>query len=285
MIANHLTPTVTALVLFAGVVHATWNAIASAIKDKLVAFGLIGATETVVAALCLPLAGIPRSAALAFAAGSAVIHVGYTYGLLHSYRLGDFGRAYPLARGTAPVLVAVGAWFLAAEHLAPVQLAGVCVVAAALAAIVFAGGRLTRADVPATLAALATGITIASYTIVDGLGVRHAHDPLGYMSVLFLLQGPIIAIIAAASLRGRRRTERGPRDIPAGLTAGALSLVAYGIVIWAQTQGALALVSALRETSVISGALIAALIFHEPLGRRRLAPAVAVAAGIILISL
>jgi drug/metabolite transporter (DMT)-like permease len=285
VIANHLTPTVTALVLFAGVVHATWNAIASAIKDKLVAFGLLGLTQAAVAAICLPLAGLPRSEALIFAGGSAVIHIGYTYGLLHSYRLGDFGRAYPLARGTAPVLVAGGAWFLAGEHLAPVQLAGVCVVAAGLAAIVFAGGRLTRADLPATLAAVATGVTIAAYTIVDGLGVRHAHNPLGYISVLFLLQGPIVAAIAVASSRGHRRVQRGPRDIRAGVAAGVLSLVAYGIVIWAQTHGPLALVSALRETSVISGALIAALIFREPLGRRRLGPAVAVAAGIILISL
>lgn len=285
VIANHLTLSVTALVLFAGVVHAIWNAIASAIKDKLVAFGLIGATETVVAALCLPLAGMPRTAALGFAAVSALIHVGYTYGLLHSYRLGDFGCAYPLARGTAPLLVAVGAWFLVGEHLTPVQLAGVCVVAAGLAAIVFAGGRLTRADLPATLAALATGVTIASYTIVDGLGARHAHNPLGYIGVLFLLQGPIIAVVAAVSLRGRQPTARSPRDVPAGLTAGVLSLVAYGIVIWAQTHGPLALVSALRETSVISGALIAVVIFREPLGRRRLAPAVAVATGIVLLSL
>jgi hypothetical protein len=112
--ATHLTLSVTALVLGAGVLHATWNAIASAIKDKLVAVALIGATETLVAALCLPLTGLPRAPALAFVGMSAAVHVGYTYALLHSYRLGEFGRAYPLARGTSPLLVAIGAWFLAA---------------------------------------------------------------------------------------------------------------------------------------------------------------------------
>lgn len=283
MIPTHLTPAVTALVLGAGVVHAVWNAIASVIKEKFVAFGLIGVTEAVVAVICLPLTGLPRSAALAYVGASALIHVGYTYALLHSYRLGDFGRAYPLARGTSPLLVAVGAWFLAGEHLAAVQIAGISVVAASLFAIVFAGGRLTRADVPATVAALLTGVTIAGYTVLDGLGVRHSGNAFGYIALLFLLQGPVVAAIAAASLRHRLGTVS-RSDVPAGLAAGALSLVAYGMVIWAQTHGPLALVSALRETSVITAALIATLLFHEPLGRRRLGPAVAVVAGIILIS-
>jgi drug/metabolite transporter (DMT)-like permease len=284
VIATHLTVSVTALVLGAGVLHATWNAIASAIKDKLVAVALIGLTETVVAALCLPLTGLPRTSALAFVGASAAVHVGYTYALLHSYRLGEFGRAYPLARGTSPLLVAIGAWFLADEHLAAIQLAGIAVVAGGLIAVVFAGGRLTRADLPATLAATLTGVTIAVYTVLDGLGVRHAHNTLGYITLLFLLQGPVLTAIAGFTLRHRLRTITS-RDMSAGLVAGALSLVAYGIVIWAQTHGPLALVSALRETSVISAALIATLLFHEPLGRRRLGPAIVVVAGIMLISL
>ena len=284
MIPTHLSPAVTALVLGAGVLHATWNAIASEIKEKFVAFGLIGVTEAVVAGVFLPLTGMPASRAFVFVGASAVIHVAYTYALLHSYRLGDFGRAYPLARGTSPLLVAVGAWFLADEHLAAVQIAGISIVAASLTAIVFAGGRLTRADVPATLAALLTGVTIASYTVLDGLGVRHSHNAFGYIALLFLLQGPVVAAIAGISLRQRIRTLQ-LTDLPAGFTAGALSLVAYGMVIWAQTHGPLALVSALRETSVITAALIATLLFHEPLGRRRLGPAIAVVAGIVLISI
>jgi uncharacterized membrane protein len=136
----------------------------------------------------------------------------------------------------------------------------------------------------ATLVATLTGVTIAVYTVLDGLGVRHAHNTLGYITLLFLLQGPVLTAIAGFTLRHRLRTVTS-RDVTAGLAAGALSLVAYGIVIWAQTHGPLALVSALRETSVISAALIATLLFHEPLGRRRLGPALAVVAGIMLISL
>jgi drug/metabolite transporter (DMT)-like permease len=283
-IPDTLTPTVTLLVLGAGVVHAIWNAIASAIKDKTLTFGLIGATTTVVALVLLPIAGMPRSAALPYAAVSGVIHVGYNYSLLRSYRLGDFGQAYPLARGTAPLLVAVGAWLIAGEGLATVQILGVLAVGVGLTSIVFAGGRLRRSDMPVTMAAVITGFTIASYTVVDGLGVRHSGNPLGYLAIMFVMQGPAIAGVSALMLKGHLRREH-LKNIPSGVTAGILSMVAYGIVIWAQTKGPLALVSALRETSVISAALIATLLFHEPFGRRRIVPAAIVVAGIILISL
>jgi drug/metabolite transporter (DMT)-like permease len=284
MPARQLTLAIIALVLFAGVLHATWNAIASAISDKTVAFALIGAAQAGFAVIALPIVGPPRSGAIAFAAVSAVIHILYTAVLLQSYRLGAFGRTYPLARGTAPVLVGLGAWFIAGEHLTAVQIAGTCTIAAALTAIVFAGGRLTRTDLPATAAALLTGVTIASYTVVDGLGVRHAHNPAGYLSLVFAFQEPAILAIAIYRLR-HRLDRRLLRDVPAGFGAGVFSVFAYGIVVWAQTRGPLALVSALRETSVISGALIATLLFKEPFARRRLLPSIGVALGIVLIAL
>jgi drug/metabolite transporter (DMT)-like permease len=283
MPARQLTLAVIALVLFAGVLHASWNAIASAISDKTVAFALIGAAQAIIAVVVLPIVGLPHSGALVFAAASAVIHVAYTAALLQSYRLGEFGRTYPLARGTAPLLVGAGAWLIAGEHLTALQIAGTCTIAAALTAIVFAGGRLSRADLPATAAALLTGVTIAGYTVVDGLGVRHAHNPAGYLALLFVFQEPVILGIAFYRLR-RRFHRRMLRDVSAGLGAGAISVLAYGIVVWAQTRGPLALVSALRETSVISAALIATLLFEEPFARRRLLPSVAVVLGIVLIA-
>lgn len=283
MPARQLTVAVIALVLLAGVLHATWNALASTISDKTAAFALIGAAQAALAVIVLPIVGLPRSGAMVFAAGSAVIHVAYTAALLESYRLADFGRVYPLARGTAPLLVGLGAWFIAGEHLTTLQIAGTCTITTALTAIVFSGGRLTRADLPATATALLTGVAIASYTVIDGLGARHAHNSVGYLSLLFAFQAPAILAIAIYRLR-HRLDRRLLRDVPSGLGAGAISVLAYGIVVWAQTHGPLALVSALRETSVISAALIAALLFNEPFARRRLLPSVAVVLGILLIS-
>src|SRR3954447_16362532 len=283
MVGRHLTLTVFALVLFAGVLHAVWNAIASAIGDKTVGFALIGAAQAAFALIALPLVGLPRSGAMVFAAGSAVLHIAYSAILLQSYRLGDFGRAYPVARGTAPLLVGLGAWFIAGEHLTALQIAGTCTIAAALTAIVFAGGRLSRADLPATAAALLTGVTIATYTVIDGLGVRDAHNAVGYLALMFAFQQPVILAIALYRLR-HRLDRRLLSDVPAGLAAGGISVLAYGIVVWAQTHGPLALWAARRDTSVITAALIATFRFDEPFARRRLVPSIAVVLGIVLIA-
>lgn len=281
MTGSALSIPVILLVLFAGVLHATWNAIAKAVRDKLVAFGLMSIAFTIAGAGTLVFTGMPRRDAVVFAVVSAIIHIGYDLALLQSYRLGAFGHAYPIARGTSPILVGLGAWFFAGERLDAWATAGVLTVAAGLISIVFISGRLRREDLPATVAAILTGCAIASYSLVDGIGVRHAHNPAGYAALLFVLQGPPLLAIALVRRWGDPAwTSR--RTAPAGIAAGLLSLAAYGIVIWAQTQGALAVVSALRETSVITGAVIAALVFRESFGWRRVPPAVLVVTGIVL---
>jgi drug/metabolite transporter (DMT)-like permease len=284
MTPTHLTVSVTLLVLLAGVLHATWNAMAKAIEDQLMAFGLLGGSAALVAGAALPFTGLPARAALGYAVASAVIHVAYNLSLMRSYRLGAFGQTYPLARGTSPLLVAVGAAIFAHEGLGALQLAGVATVAGALVALILAGGRSARPGRPATVAAVLTGVAIASYTVVDGLGVRHAGNSFAYIALLFVLEGPVLAV-AAGWCRRHDPAWRSWPTVAAGLGAGLLSLVAYGIVIWAQTHGPLAVVSALRETSVISGAVIAVVFFHERFGWRRVPPAVAVVAGIVLINL
>jgi drug/metabolite transporter (DMT)-like permease len=284
MNATHATVSVTLLVLLAGVLHATWNAMAKAIDDKQVAFGLIGGGCGAAAAVALPFTGMPGGRATVFALVSAAIHIGYNLALMRAYRLGAFGQTYPIARGTSPLLVAAGAWLFASEHLGVLQLLGVGTVAGGLVALVFVNGRPARAETAAIVAAVMTGVTIASYTLVDGLGVRHATTAFSYIALLFVAQGPILLAVALISRR-HQPAWRSPRTLAAGLGAGLLSLAAYGIVIWAQTHGPLAVVSALRETSVISAAVIAAVWFHEPFGWRRLPPATAVVAGVVLLNL
>jgi drug/metabolite transporter (DMT)-like permease len=283
MIPTHVSLGVTLLVLLAGVLHATWNAMAKAIDDQLVGFGLLGGGAAVAAAVALPFTGLPERAALGYAVASAAIHVGYNLSLMRSYRLGDFGQTYPLARGSSPLLVALGSLVFAHEGLGVLPLIGVATIAGALVALVLVGGRRARPGRAATVAAVLTGVTIAAYTVVDGLGVRHAGHAFAYIALLFVLQGPVLAIAAG----WRRRHDpawRTPATVAAGLGAGLLSLAAYGIVIWAQTHGPLAVISALRETSVVTGAVIAVLFFHERFGWRRVPPAVAVVAGVVLIS-
>jgi drug/metabolite transporter (DMT)-like permease len=285
LVVDHasLTPFVLVMVLGAGVLHAGWNAIAKYVDDRLTAFGLIGVLSTVAGGATLLVTGWPAGAAVPFAVGSAVLHIAYDLALMNSYRLGAFNQTYPIARGTSPLVVAVGAYFLTADRLPAAAVVGVVVLAGGLMSLALSSGRLGRQEWPAVGAAVLTGLVIASYTLVDGLGVRRAHDPYAYAALLFFLLGPVFPVVVLVR-RPRRVWWTGPA-VGHGLVAGALSLAAYTIVLWAQVRAPLAEVAALRETSVIWAALIGTLFLKERFGVRRIAAAAVVAAGIILISL
>jgi drug/metabolite transporter (DMT)-like permease len=282
MNAATLPPAVILAVLAAAVVHATWNAITHGINDKLIGFGLLGAGGLLASIPLVLLCAPPRTASWPYLAASIAIHVLYTVMLMRSYKYGEFSQVYPIARGTSPLVVTILAMIFVHEQPSPLELAGVLVVAIGMATLTFGGGlRVTNRT--ALIAAVGTGLTIAAYTTVDGVGVRAAHSPLGYTGWLMMLQS---ADMLAISLVIRRRDLLDqPRSLQLrGMLAGALSLLAYGLVLWAQTRGQLAPIAALRETSVIFGALIGAVFFKEPFGRRRIIAAVIVAAGILLIA-
>ena len=271
---------VTFAVLGAAVTHAAWNAIAHGIKDQTLAFALIGAGSIVVAIPLIIVAALPRPACWPYLLASVAIHVFYNLLLMQCYRLGEFSQVYPLARGISPPVVTILAAVFVHEHLAFLQLAGVVVVSAGLAFLVFSGGRPGRG---AFLAAVGTGLTIAAYTTVDGTGVRLSATSVGYIGWLMLIQSLCVPMFALV----RRRDvllKQPPRILLSGLAAGALSVLAYGLVLWAQTRGALAPIAALRETSVIFGAIIGALAFREPFGRTRVVATVIVVAGILLLN-
>ena len=263
--------------------HAAWNAITKAIDDRLIVFAWIGVALTVSGGIALPFTGLPAGAAIPFAVASAVIHVAYDLALMNAYRLGSFNQMYPVARGTSPLIVTLGAAVFASEYPGGVALAGIIVLAVGLMSLALSSGRLERSELPALGAALVTGLTIAAYTLVDGLGARRSGDAFAYMALLFVLEGPVFVVVAAV----RRERSDWTRDRIAGrgLLAGFLSVVAYGTVVWAQTRAPLAEVAALRETGVISAAIIGALFFKEGFGLRRLGAATIVALGIVLISL
>ena len=278
-----LTPAVIAAVIGAGALHACWNAIAKHVTDRLMAFAWIAAAAMSAGGAVLALTGLPARPAIPYLVTSAVIHIGYELGLMTSYRLGAFNQTYPIARGTSPLVVAVGAYFLAGEHLGAAALAGIAMLAAGLISLAVSSGRLSRRDLPAVAAAILTGLTIAAYSVTDGLGVRHAHDPLAYTALLFVLQGP--PLLAAAAIRRPATAWRDVGTMRRGIAAGLLSTLAYGIVLWAQTRAPLAEVAAIRETGVVFAALIGVTVLGEDFGHRRVVAAVVIATGIVLIGL
>lgn len=276
-----MTPLIVAAVLVAALTHASWNAIAHTIKDQLVAFTLISGAAALISVVLALFAPVPRAEAWPYLIGSAVLHVAYQVLLMRSFSLGDFGQMYPIARGTAPLAVTVLAAVFVGESLDGWQAAGVAVSSAGLLGVALWGmkGAKTKPQWPALLAAVATGLSIASYTVVDGVGVRNAGTPLGYIAWLMILEGVLIPAYALYTRRGALPAQLRPHAA-LGVLGAVLSLVAYGLVLWAQTRAALAPISALRESSIIVGAAIGAIFFKERFGAPRIAAAGLMVVGI-----
>lgn len=274
---------VTAAVLCSAVLHATWNALVKAVKDHLVGFVALNVGAGAVCLLVVPFVAAPARRAWPYLALSVVIHVGYQALLLQSYRVGDLNQVYPVARGTAPLLVALLAVPLADERLGALQLAGVVAIAGGLISLAHLRQWVESGRPPALAFAFATGLFITAYSLVDGLGVRRADSALGYAAWLVLIESLSIPVYAVIHERDRMRQSWNATWRRAAL-GGVLSVTAYAIVLWAQTRGALAAVTAMRETGVIVAALIGTVVFHETFGRRRLIAAVLVAGGVVLLN-
>jgi drug/metabolite transporter (DMT)-like permease len=195
-----------------------------------------------------------------------------------SYRLADFSQAYPLARGTSPLVVTVLAAVFVGEVPSLPVLTGVVIVSLGLGSLMLAGGRPSRRDAPAIAAAVATGLTIATYSTIDGVGVRESGSAAGYTGWLLLMESSLLVTYAFTQLGQVRR------HLWLGSLGGALSVLAYGLVLWAQTRGALAPIAALRESSIIAGALIGTVFFHERFGQSRVVATAVVFVGIVLVT-
>jgi drug/metabolite transporter (DMT)-like permease len=285
--APGLGPLVTAAVIAAAVTHASWNAIAHAIKDKMVAFTLVGVGGLVCGGLLALVGAVPAAAAWPYLLTSVVIHLAYQLLLMRAFRLGDFSQMYPIARGTAPLVVTVLAAVFVGERPDGWQTLGVLVACSGLACVALFGLRSRPPGAgtpwPALAAAVGTGLTISAYTVVDGVGVRDSGSAVGYTGWLVMLQGFTVPCIAAVQRRGELWGQLRP-DAVRGLAGGVMSVGAYGLVLWAQTRGTLAPIAALRESSIIVGAAIGALFFNERFGRPRIAATLLVVAGIVLLN-
>jgi drug/metabolite transporter (DMT)-like permease len=274
-----VTPAVTAAVLLAAVTHAIWNAIAHRITDKLVGFTLISGGGMLIGMAMASFTAFPAARAWPYLLSSAAIHIAYYALLMRSFRLGDFGQAYPIARGTAPLVVTVLAALFAHEVPDGWAAAGIAVSCAGLTGVALWGLRGSRPNWAAIGAALATGLTIAAYTVVDGLGVRESGSSFGYIAWLMTVQGVVIPAYAAHHWRAELPVVLRP-FMTLGLLGSALSVAAYALVLWAQTRAELAPIAALRESSIIVGAAIGAVFFKERFGVPRIA-----AAGLVVIGI
>ncbi|MET7310986.1 EamA family transporter [Streptomyces sp. NPDC005134] len=276
-----MTPLVVIAVLAAAITHASWNAIAHAIKDQLLSFTLISGGGALLGAVTACFVPLPAAEAWPYLIVSAILHVAYMALLMRSFTLGDFGQMYPIARGTAPLVVTVLAAVFVGERPDGWATAGVAVACAGLVGVALWGirGSQTRPHWPAITAALATGLAIAGYTTVDGVGVRASGTPLGYIAWLMILEGLAVPAYTLCRRRGQLAAQLRP-FAARGLLGAALSVAAYGLVLWAQTKAPLAPIAALRESSIIVGAAIGTVFFKERFGAPRMAAAGLMVVGI-----
>jgi len=272
-------------VLAAAVLHAGWNAMAKASGDRLGLFGRAAVGSFALAVVLCGVMPLPYAAAWPWLVASALVHSLYNIGLLAAYRLGDFNQTYPLARGLGPLVVAVVAAAFLGEPLPPLPLAGVIIIAGAIAVLGLTPWQRIAHNRRAVLAAVLTGLTIATYTLVDGVGVRRSGTPIGYLAWMIALHCGTMILAWLALRKWRPSDPDNQAGWKVGLLAGVMSMGAYGLVLWAQAHGALAAVAALRESSVVVAAILGAVLFREPMGKSRIAASAAVAAGVVLLAL
>jgi drug/metabolite transporter (DMT)-like permease len=285
-------PLIVGLLLLAALMHASWNAILKSDQsDRLATFGVIMTTGTVMGLCAVPFLPWIEPVAWKYLASSVLIHILYYTFLLKAYSYGDLSHTYPIARGLGPLLVALVSGRFIGEHLRVQDIAGVVLLSCGLIALALP----LRSVVPrpggrhglATLFAALTGVTIAAYIIADGLGVRSAgptiQHRLSYIAWLCVVEGPWLLVLAVV-LRPATVWTHLRKTWWRGAMGGLVANVGYGIAIYALALGPMAHVAALRETSVLFGALMGTLLLGEPFGGRRVAAAFVIVLGLVLMN-
>ena len=278
-------PFVFAAVLFAALCHASWNSLLKIRLDPFAANALITVASGLIAAAALPFVGFAPVVSWPWLAASIILHLAYYYGLTEAYRTGDLSQVYPIARGAAPLMTAVISTTALGEDIGLFGWIGILSLVSGVFLLSIRGGRdLTRIDRRAVGFAFFTAVTICGYSLTDGIGARVSGNAHAYAALLFLLDGSCMAVVALWR-RGQSIITEARIYWKTGLFGGALSVTSYWIAIWAMTVAPIAIVAALRETSVLFAAIISVVILKEQLRPARVIAALMIVFGLALIRL
>ncbi|MGF6662198.1 drug/metabolite transporter (DMT)-like permease [Paraburkholderia atlantica] len=274
-------PFVVLLVLFSALLHATWNAFLHVSEDRVWLLGMMAMPYIAVSAIGVLVLPLPAPAAWPYIVASAVLEWGYLLALIRAYKSGDFGQIYPIARGLSPMLVFVGALVFAGEVLKPLAALGVALVSCGIVSLAFRRGmRFSGESVPF---ALLTGLFIATYSVVDGVGARVAGNGLSYIMWVYLIWNIPQFLLAWHWRGGANGLFIGRALVAKGIASGVIALGAYCLIIEAYRYLPIAMVSALRELSSIFAVLIGCIFLREKLTTRRIVACVLVTLGAVLI--
>lgn len=272
------------IVLVAAALHASWNVLVKGSRDTLMTAVLIALSAAALAAAMVPFLPLPARPSWPFLLTSAVLQIGYFSMLAASYRAADMSLAYPVMRGTAPLIVAVAGAAYGAQALAPGAWAAIMVICSGILMLALPSRHAPAPSGRGLGLALLTAVLIASYTLVDGAGVRRSGHPAAYTIWLNLLTGVPFAVWVLA--RRRAAFAAHLRDNwHRGLIGGVGTMASYGLSLWAMTQAPVALVAALRESSVVFGTALSVLVLGEAVSARRVLAAAVILSGAIAIRL
>ncbi len=274
--------TVFIAVLTAALLHASWNALVKGGADKRLNMAGVVIGHIPAALLVLCFVPAPDPASYPYLLAGMLLHFGYQWFLLASYKIGDLTQVYPIARGSAPLLVALVSVGFLGVTLAKIELLAILIIAAGILSIALVRGADGLRNRNAALLALVTGCFIASYSLVDGLGARQAGTALGFYGWLGIANSIIFAIYLAVT------TPQTLRDLPGKgrmvfLVGGTASFAAYALVIWSFTQAPIALVTALRETSIIFALLMGVGLMGERLSLGKVLSTMVTLLGVALL--
>lgn len=268
-------------VMLAAFLHAAWNAIVKSAGDKFLTTIIVAASAAILAAMTLPFLPQPNSESWPYIAVSALIHVAYFILVALAYHHADMSQTYPLMRGTAPFLVALVGTLALHESLSPAAWIGISLTSLGVLSMV---GFKQDGDGKGISIALCNAVVIASYTLVDGHGVRLSDSPVAYTLWVFMLTGVPLAGWALAT-NGSTAFSRAGLDWRLGLIGGLGTLAAYSLVLWAMTAAPVAVVAALRETAILFGTVISAFVLKERVSGARVAAACIIALGAVALRL
>ena len=258
------------MVLGAAVLHAAWNVLVKVTADRLVMIAIMMMSQVAVSIFAVPFVALPTPESWPYIWASAALNTAYCVFLINAYRYGDLSHVYPIARGVAPLIVAVMSVAIVGETLSGQAGLSVVVIALGIMSLTLARGAEGFREPRAMLYAVGTGVFIAGYTVVDGLGARLADSAESYTFWVHLFNGVPIALLALYLRRGQVFVSV-RKAWKVGVLGGIVSLLAYWIVIWAMTQAPMALVSAVRETSMVFAVLFGVFVLKERLDLVRLA--------------
>lgn len=270
--------------LLSAVTHAVIGAIMKQRDDKLVFRGILGASCGVFALVLTPFVAFPPLHVWVWLGLGAALHFAYQLSQVAAFNRGDMGLVYPVMRGLAPALVAVFAFLILKESLSPLTMFGLAIVAVSLVAFGWQGKVAPKGWQAALGFAALCGALTALYTVVDAKGIRLSGDRASYLVWFFVIDGIGIAVIVAC-LRGQALRAAIKSNLAIGILAGALSLISYGCALIAVSMAPVAKLAAIRETSVIFGAILAVLWLKESFGLRRVALSCSLAFGLILMQM